>query len=156
MAGLDMQRERLAALGATIAFYPGPVLSFEIRPPYYLASCDGCGWVGSSEACGTDDADDVFCPRCHRGGADCGRVAVLIGETVDTATAVLRADLEEAQAVAWMVKERRRTEDANKARPVCGKVFMSRETAAAAAVRLSNRWKLVEPFPVFALERDVS
>jgi len=155
-AQLDWERQRLASLGATIAFYRGPVLSFEIRPPFYLASCDGCGWVGSSEACGTDEADDVFCPRCFRGGADCGRVAELISRPVEEACNGLRADLEEAQAVAWMVKARRRSEDANKARPVCGKVFMSKDTAAAAAERMSNRWRLVEPFPVFAMERDVA
>lgn len=45
---------------------------------YYLASCDGCGWIGSSEACGTDswgDDSDVYCPACHKSGADMGAVA---------------------------------------------------------------------------------
>jgi hypothetical protein len=54
----------------------GPVV---VREPYYLASCDGCGWIGSSEECGTDwgggDDSDVYCPKCHRPGADCGKFA---------------------------------------------------------------------------------
>lgn len=55
-----------------------PVVSFDVRAPYYLASCDRCGWVGSSEVCGLDrggDDSDVYCPRCHASGADCGKVA---------------------------------------------------------------------------------
>ena len=31
-----------------IANFVGPVVSLEFNPPYYLASCDSCGWVGSS------------------------------------------------------------------------------------------------------------
>ena len=46
---------------------------------WYLASCDKCGWVGSSEECGTDycggDDTDVHCPKCGIAGADCGKVA---------------------------------------------------------------------------------
>jgi len=61
-----------------MAAYRGPVVSFEVREPYYLASCDHCGWVGSSELCGTSDADDVHCPRCHSAGADCGKVAAAL------------------------------------------------------------------------------
>lgn len=60
------------------AGYRGPVVSLTYRKPYYLASCDACGWVGSSEACGSDtgqDDSDVYCPRCHAPGADCGKVA---------------------------------------------------------------------------------
>ncbi|PTQ12926.1 hypothetical protein CLG96_01935 [Sphingomonas oleivorans] len=51
---------------------------FAVPDPYYLASCDACGWVGSSEECGTDywgDCGDVFCPKCYSDGADCGQVA---------------------------------------------------------------------------------
>ena len=47
-----------------------------VNEPYYPASCDKCGWQGSSEACGTDswgDDSDVFCPTCHQSGADCGK-----------------------------------------------------------------------------------
>ncbi len=43
--------------------------------PFYPASCDGCGWQGSSGDCGTDswgDDSDVYCPR---NGADCGKAA---------------------------------------------------------------------------------
>lgn len=53
-------------------------VSYAVRPRYYLASCDGCGWIGSSEDCGQDyggDDSDVYCPKCHLAGADCGAVA---------------------------------------------------------------------------------
>jgi hypothetical protein len=50
-----------------------------VREPYYIASCDACGWVGSSEKCGTDyacgDDSDVYCPVCGAAGADCGEHA---------------------------------------------------------------------------------
>jgi hypothetical protein len=46
----------------------GPVV---VREPYYLASCDGCGWIGSSEECGGGE-EDCCCPKCYRPGADCG------------------------------------------------------------------------------------
>lgn len=61
-----------------MAAYDGPIVSFEAQEPYYLASCNRCGWVGSSERCGTDsfgDDSDVYCPRCFASGADCGKVA---------------------------------------------------------------------------------
>lgn len=61
-----------------MAMYSGPIVSFEFREPFYLASCDACGWVGSTEHCGSDsfgDDSDVYCPRCHANGADCGKVA---------------------------------------------------------------------------------
>lgn len=61
-----------------MAAYAGPVVSFDVDEPYYLASCDHCGWVGSSELCGSSDADDVHCPRCHSAGADCGKVAAAV------------------------------------------------------------------------------
>lgn len=54
--------------------------------PYYAASCDKCGWQGSSEDCGTDtgfDDSDVYCPDCHQSGADCGKAgeaAVLLAK----------------------------------------------------------------------------
>lgn len=47
---------------------------FDVADPFYLASCDHCGWVGSSEQCGGDDTE-VYCPVCHRSGADCGDTA---------------------------------------------------------------------------------
>lgn len=72
----------LAAAPATPAPEPvGPLISFDVREPYYLASCNHCGWVGSSEHCGTDDGGDdssVYCPRCHASGADCGKVAARV------------------------------------------------------------------------------
>ncbi len=87
-AGEDIQRVT-SARGAfdpldrakLIAAYPGPVVSFDVEEGYYLASCDDCGWVGSSQLCGTDKGQDdssVYCPRCHSSGADCGKVAELI------------------------------------------------------------------------------
>jgi len=66
------------ARAAHIAAYSGPVVSFDVTAPYYLASCDSCGWVGSSEHCGTDtgcDDSNVYCPRCDASGADCGKIA---------------------------------------------------------------------------------
>lgn len=72
--GMTPEERRLEDL-RQMAAYAGPVVSFDVRDPYYLCSCDHCGWVGSSELCGTSDADDVHCPRCHSPGADCGKVA---------------------------------------------------------------------------------
>jgi hypothetical protein len=49
-----------------------------VRPPFYPASCNNCGWQGSSEKCGVDsggDDSDVYCPVCHRPGADHGVAA---------------------------------------------------------------------------------
>lgn len=57
-----------------IANFKGPVVSFDVREPYYLASCDRCGWVGSTEQCSGGE-EDVVCPRCYTSGADCGSVA---------------------------------------------------------------------------------
>lgn len=47
-----------------------------VHPDYYPASCDKCGWQGSSQdtissPTGGDDYD-VLCPKCHHSGADCG------------------------------------------------------------------------------------
>lgn len=61
-----------------MAMFEGQIVSLDTREPYYLASCDHCGWCGSSEHCGSDswgDDSDVFCPRCYASGADCGKVA---------------------------------------------------------------------------------
>ena len=77
-AGEMTQDERRLEDLKQMAAYSGPIVSFDVREPYYLASCDHCGWVGSSEHCGTDsfgDDSDVYCPRCQTGGADCGKVA---------------------------------------------------------------------------------
>ena len=64
-----------------------PIVDFTVQEGYYLASCDACGWVGSSHLCGTDtgtDAgdSDVYCPRCGQPGADCGKVAEAVGDKV--------------------------------------------------------------------------
>jgi hypothetical protein len=74
-----------------MAHYDGPIVSFEVKEPYYLASCDHCGWVGSSERCGTDsfgDDSDVYCPRCHASGADCGKVASALTHPAPSGQAV--------------------------------------------------------------------
>ena len=85
-----------------MAMYDGAIVSFETRAPYYLASRDSCGWVGSSELCGTDsygDDSDVYCPRCHSSGADCGSVAERINcQPVDVA-AVRRQALDEVKSL---------------------------------------------------------
>lgn len=50
----------------------------DVRPPYYPASCNNCGWQGSSEKCGVDhgvDDSDVYCPVCHMPGCDFGTAA---------------------------------------------------------------------------------
>ncbi len=49
----------------------------QVNSDYYPASCDDCGWQGSSELAinsptGGDDYD-VLCPACYRSGADCGK-----------------------------------------------------------------------------------
>jgi len=52
--------------------------AFLVRSGFYLASCDHCGWIGSSEECGEDrcaDDSDVYCPKCGRPGCDMGKVA---------------------------------------------------------------------------------
>ena len=77
MTAEEIRLENLKQMAA----YSGPIVSFECREPYYLASCDHCGWVGSSELCGTDsfgDDSDVYCPRCHASGADYGKVAAAL------------------------------------------------------------------------------
>jgi hypothetical protein len=61
-------------------FADGAIYQVYAAPePYYLASCDHCGWVGSTEHCSSDEDNDVFCPRCHHSGVDCGKVAERIG-----------------------------------------------------------------------------
>lgn len=50
----------------------------QVAHPYYPASCDNCGWQGSSEKCGTDttcDDSDVYCPACGQAGCDTGTAA---------------------------------------------------------------------------------
>lgn len=81
-----MQEDIRLERAKLIAAFPGPVVSFDVREPYYLASCDACGWVGSSQHCGTDtggDDSDVYCPRCSASGADCGKVASCIAPRLD-------------------------------------------------------------------------
>ncbi|GEM_PF-1889645 len=81
-----------------MAGYAGPIVSFDVQEPYYLASCDKCGWFGSSELCGTDsfgDDSDVYCPRCSASGADCGKVA----EKIETLSAQVLRLTEENEAL---------------------------------------------------------
>jgi hypothetical protein len=71
----EIQAEAVAGRAQMIAAYRGPVVSFNVDDDrYYLASCDACGWVGSTELCPHDE-EDVICPRCFTSGADCGTVA---------------------------------------------------------------------------------
>lgn len=84
-----------------MAKYDGPIVSFEVRDPYYLASCNHCGWVGSTERCGTDsmgDDSDVYCPRCHASGADCGKVAAKLTTPPD-ASAIRGAAIQLLSAI---------------------------------------------------------
>lgn len=40
-----------------------------IAPHFFMTNCEYCGWIGSSELCGTDsfgDDSDVYCPSCKR------------------------------------------------------------------------------------------
>lgn len=66
----------LAKPGSELTVYSIEGKRYPVRPRYYLASCDHCGWIGSSEDCGASPDDDVFCPQCHEVGADCGKVAL--------------------------------------------------------------------------------
>ncbi|WP_341896511.1 hypothetical protein [Sphingobium sp. YR657] len=59
------------------------------------------------------------------------------------------------EPTAWMLRAARaaRTRSARQYgeyRVLCGKVFMSKETATAAAERETNSWRKVEAFPVYA------
>lgn len=65
----------LAKPGSEFTVYTIDGTSYRVGTSYYLASCDGCGWVGSSEECGASPDDDVICPKCYRTGADCGTIA---------------------------------------------------------------------------------
>ena len=46
-----------------------------INDGFYPASCDRCGWAGSSEECITNEDDDVICPHCFNSGCDCGKLS---------------------------------------------------------------------------------
>lgn len=50
--------------GKRAAFRPGgePFLA----PHWYMTRCEYCGWVGSSELCGSDLDDDILCGGCHQ------------------------------------------------------------------------------------------
>ena len=40
-----------------------------LAPHFYMARCERCGWIGSSELCGTDswgDDSDVYCASCKQ------------------------------------------------------------------------------------------
>jgi hypothetical protein len=50
--------------------------------------------------------------------------------------------------VAWLIREMRGPKR-DQLRVMAGKVFLSEETANAAAARLTNRWRLCMAFPVF-------
>lgn len=64
----------LAKPGSDLSVYSIDGRHYPVRHPYYLGSCDRCGWIGSTEQCGGDE--DVVCPHCYATGADCGAVAL--------------------------------------------------------------------------------
>lgn len=64
----------LAKPGSDLTVYSIDGKHYPVRHPYYLGSCDNCGWIGSTELCGEDE--DVICPQCYSTGADCGDVAM--------------------------------------------------------------------------------
>lgn len=156
MTAIDHRRLQTAAHAAHVATFEGPVVSFDVRQPYYLASCDACGWVGSSEKCGSTCDDDVICPRCFTWGADCGRVAAMLGASAELAADSIKADIIEADAAAWMLRARRRDQPDSAGKLVCGQVFMKASTAAEAAKRHSNRWRIAEAVPLFERERTTN
>ena len=48
---------------------PVDVSRYISRGDYYMTKCEYCGWVGTSELCGTGDcfaSDDVICPECKK------------------------------------------------------------------------------------------
>ena len=65
----DVEAELMAEIPHNPAPSPIPV-----RGRYFLTECEHCGWVGSSEQCGTNCGDwgdsDVYCPVCER-AIDC-------------------------------------------------------------------------------------
>lgn len=85
------------------------------------------------------------------GDASLGYLAVRI---IEAHEAALRASTD-AAPVAWMLRSARalHTRSARQYgehRVLCGQVFMSKETAGAAAERQTNRWRKIEAFPVYA------
>lgn len=79
----------LAAEDGERTVYTIDGVSYPVRPQYYLASCDKCGWIGSSEDCSSSIDDDVICPTCYSTGADCGKVATA-AEYVERAAEIRR------------------------------------------------------------------
>lgn len=59
--------------GSKVTTYHVDGKAYPVSHPYYLGSCDKCGWIGSTEQCGGDE--DVVCPQCHSTGADCGQIS---------------------------------------------------------------------------------
>ena len=64
----------LAKPGSDTTVYTINGKQYPVRHPYYLASCDKCGFIGSTELCGGGD-EDVVCPTCYSTGADCGVIS---------------------------------------------------------------------------------
>ncbi|TXN72384.1 hypothetical protein [Methylobacterium sp. WL6] len=63
----EMQAEIAAEEAARKASLPRAVAPIPVRARYFLMECEHCGWVGSSELCGTDsggDDSDIYCPAC--------------------------------------------------------------------------------------------
>ncbi|MCJ2009762.1 hypothetical protein, partial [Methylobacterium sp. J-092] len=57
----------IAAEEAARKASPRTVAPIPVRARYFLMECEHCGWVGSSELCGTNsggDDSDIYCPAC--------------------------------------------------------------------------------------------
>jgi hypothetical protein len=80
----------LAKPGSEFTVYTIAGTAYPVRHPYYLGSCDKCGWIGSTELCGGDE--DVVCPECYSVGADCGKIADAASDAASDAER--RAELE--------------------------------------------------------------
>lgn len=95
-AKADLTAVIQAGLMHMIAQFDGPVISFDVKEPFYLASCDICGWVGSTEQCPHSE-EDAICPRCYTSGADCGKVAEALANYRITREEELSRKLGEAE-----------------------------------------------------------
>lgn len=84
-----------------------------VRHPYYMAKCEHCGHVGSTEfwdeARNHDDAD-VVCPRCGLISLADETKAESHADTGDGAVAALAARSERDEFEAWAERDNRRLE----------------------------------------------